>query len=602
MQNPPAIIDYYQQKVNAHQQTLSGLKNKRKNIGWLRLVIFFTTVISVYAIRHDGMLLITALIIVGIAAFLVALAADIKNNAAIKNTETLIAINKEELSIINGNYTNREDGKQFEPINHAYANDLDIFGNASLYQYINRCNSQQGKQLLASNLLSPQTKETILLQQEAVKELSAKTEWHQQFQAYGIANPVTITTEQKITNWLHEKSKLFTEKFWQSFVQAYSIVTITCSVLYFFDVLTYRSFYFLLLLFLVIASGFSKKIHATWLILTKVVDPVNTLYQQLNWLEKESFNSKHIINIKNAIKNENQLYASHEILQLKKILDHFDIRLNVFVFLFLNTFFLWDLRQIIALNKWKKINAAKVAHWFDAIAQIEVSVSIATLAFNKQQWVFPQIADEHFTLNAKAVGHPLIPFKTRVDNDYSMSGIGKLSLITGSNMGGKSTFLRSVGVNIVLALMGAPVCAEDFIVSPVKLMSSMRIADNLAESTSTFYAELKKLQTIIEAVNRKEKIFILLDEILRGTNSLDKHTGSEALIKQLIKQDAVAILATHDVELTKLQTVYPQAISNYHFDVQVSNDELYFDYKLKEGICKSLNASILMKKIGIEID
>ena len=174
-------------------------------------------------------------------------------------------------------------------------------------------------------------------------------------------------------------------------------------------------------------------------------------------------------------------------------------------------------------------------------------------------------------------------------------------LITGSNMAGKSTYLRSIGVNVVLAMAGAPVCAAKFLLSPVTIISSMRIADNLEESTSTFYAELKKLKTIIDKVNAGEKIFILLDEILRGTNSLDRHTGSEALIKQMIKHKAACIIATHDIELAKLQQTYPQNILNYHFDVQVSNEELYFDYVLKEGICTSLNASILMKKIGIEL-
>jgi DNA mismatch repair ATPase MutS len=183
-----------------------------------------------------------------------------------------------------------------------------------------------------------------------------------------------------------------------------------------------------------------------------------------------------------------------------------------------------------------------------------------------------------------------------------MEGKPKIGLITGSNMAGKSTFLRSLGVNIVLAQMGAPVCASHLLLSPAKLMSSMRIADNLAENTSTFYAELKKLKSIIEAVHRKEPLFILLDEILRGTNSMDRHKGSEALIHQLIKQHAVAILATHDLGLAKLEARHPRFIENYHFDVQVEGEELYFDYRLKQGICNSLNASILMRKIGIDLD
>ena len=154
---------------------------------------------------------------------------------------------------------------------------------------------------------------------------------------------------------------------------------------------------------------------------------------------------------------------------------------------------------------------------------------------------------------------------------------------------------------MVLAMMGAPVCASSMKVAAMQMISSMRIADNLEENTSTFYAELKKLKTIIDCVNRNEKVFVLLDEILRGTNSLDRHTGSKALVKQLIRQRAVAILATHDVELAQCQTEFPGNIHNYHFDAQISNEELYFDYKLKEGICKSINASLLMKKIGIEL-
>jgi DNA mismatch repair ATPase MutS len=177
----------------------------------------------------------------------------------------------------------------------------------------------------------------------------------------------------------------------------------------------------------------------------------------------------------------------------------------------------------------------------------------------------------------------------------------KVDLVTGSNMAGKSTFLRSIGVNMVLAYAGSGVCAESFMVSIAQLMSSMRIEDNLAENTSTFYAELKKLKLIIDAVNKKERTFILLDEILRGTNSLDRHTGSKALIQQLIHHDAVAIIATHDIELSKLENDFPESIKNYHFDVQVSGDKLFFDYKLKQGICRSMNASILMKQIGIEM-
>ena len=257
---------------------------------------------------------------------------------------------------------------------------------------------------------------------------------------------------------------------------------------------------------------------------------------------------------------------------------------------------------MIALNGWRKGFKSLLPKWFEAVAEIELLHSLSTLHFNQPAWCFPQFSSHLFILHGSAIGHPLLRNEQRVNNDFDLQGLAKIALITGSNMAGKSTFLRSLGVNIVLAQTGAPVCAASFVLSPAQLLSSMRIADNLAENTSTFYAELKKLRTIIEAVKEHSTVLILLDEILRGTNSYDRHKGSAALIKQLIKEDAVAVMATHDVELAGLQTTYPNAIDNYHFDVEVEGEELYFDYKLKDGVCKSLNASILMKKIGIDLD
>jgi DNA mismatch repair ATPase MutS len=269
--------------------------------------------------------------------------------------------------------------------------------------------------------------------------------------------------------------------------------------------------------------------------------------------------------------------------------------------LFLNSFLLWDVRQMLALNEWRKKNKPIVPKLFHAIAETEVLNTLATIHFNHANWCLPKLTDKHFVFESKDLGHPLIPEKERVDNDFLIEKNTLISLVTGSNMAGKSTFLRSIGINIVLAQVGAPVCAQHFTLSPVRLMTSMLVSDNLAENTSTFYAELKKLKTIIEAVNNSEKVFVLLDEILRGTNSHDRHTGSTAFITQLIRHHAFAVIATHDLELADLKKGFSQSLENYHFDVQVKGEELFFDYKLKEGVCHSLNASLLMKKIGIEL-
>jgi DNA mismatch repair ATPase MutS len=336
-----------------------------------------------------------------------------------------------------------------------------------------------------------------------------------------------------------------------------------------------------------------------YLHLSGVVKEVSTIYRLIKWIETPAFRTDQLMELQSKINQEGSK-ASDEIKALEQILNRLDLRLNVFVFLVLNSFFLWDVRQMRSLNKWKEKNSKLLPHCFKVIAEVEVLNSLAALHFNQPRWAFPTF-EKYFTLTGTAIGHPLIPALKRVASSFNLEGTGKIALVTGSNMAGKSTFLRSLGVNIILAQIGAPVCATSFTLSPMLLMSSMRIADNLAESTSTFYAELKKLESIIDQVKQHRPLFVILDEILRGTNSLDRHIGSKALIRQLIKENAVAVIATHDVELTELHNEFPAAIENYHFDVQVENDELFFDYKLKNGVCQSLNASILMKKIGIEL-
>ncbi len=594
-------MQLYEQNIASFSSKLAACKKKRSNIAWLRFAVFIVTIVIAFSGWITSHLIWATVIIAGIACFLyiVSLDANLKQNMI--NLERLIRINKDEIATLGGDFYHRPDGKIYEPAAHSYAQDLDIFGTASIYQYINRCTAEQSCQLLAQRLLNPMEKTIILQTQKGVKELAPKVEWRQQFQAYGMENPVSVNTENKIVNWLQEPF-VFRQSYWRLICYLVPLFTLSCVALYVADVIQWSLLSLIVFVCFVISTLLSKKIEVTYMLLSKTVTEITTLFAQLNHLEAEPFHNDVISKLKINIESKSNHKASVEINRLTAILNRFDMRLNVFAFFFLNTFLLWDLWQMLALNRWKEKNSQAVPNWFNAISEAEVLSSLAALSFNQPTWCFPEIAEQHFTLHGEDIGHPLIDSAKRVDNSFNLEGTAKVSLITGSNMGGKSTFLRSIGVNVVLALMGAPVCAKSFSISPVRLMSSMRIADNLAENTSTFYAELKKLQQIIEAVNRNEKIFILLDEILRGTNSLDRHTGSKALIKQLIKQNAVAFIATHDVELTVLKNEYPNAIANYHFDVQVDkNDELYFDFKLKEGVCKSMNASILMKKIGIEM-
>lgn len=589
----------YELLKQKHIQTLGILKRKQSLLGWTRLaVIIGASVVAYFIFTNFG---VWGWLVVGIAiaTFLAIVSIDASNNEAITYTNHLIEISDDELKVLQHNYQHRYDGSALQPAEHAYAADIDLFGKASVFQLINRSQTEQGKAQLATDLVHPLSISRILERQPAVKEIAPMLEWRQAFQAIAMNTPVTQATQQRINNWLQQDEATYTGNHWRYILPVYSCITIVSAIAAILDYIPGPVFSFLFLVYFLTGVYLSKKVMKAYLQLSGMVQSIDTISELIRSIEEQPFKSPLLSSLQKGIQ-VNQQKAYGQIKELKEILNRFDLRLNVFVFMVLNSFLLWDVRQMRALNKWKAANQAILPNAFDAIAEFEVLNSLAALHFNQPTWAFPAFAN-YFTLEGQAIGHPLLATSKRVTSDFSLAGKGKIALITGSNMAGKSTFLRSLAVNMVLAQIGGPVCAASFRLSAMALMSSMRIADNLAENTSTFYAELKKLESIIAAVKQHRPMFILLDEILRGTNSLDRHIGSKALIRQLIREQAVAIIATHDIELTKLQDEFGAAIENYHFDVQVDNNELYFDYKLKHGVCHSLNASLLMKKIGIDL-
>lgn len=590
----------YKQRISDIDQQLAILNKKKSLFGWLRFLSFVTAIGIAWLLWNEGIFFVLVSVLILSGVFLFLLAKDLDNKEAIANLNRLLKITQTETDILAHHFNHLPDGHQYKPETHAYANDLDIFGRASLFQYINRTHSEQGGALLSQWLLSPATKESIIKRQEAVKELASQIVWRQQLQSYGIEENITVSTQAKITAWLAEPEHFINKPGWKLLRFLLPAMSISALILHIIDIIPASIFYPIVTLFLILSLLVSKLIMPAYIELNKIAPQLGSLSKSAGWIEKKEFLSSLLIAIKKKYESTSGT-SSHTIRRLKKILDMLDIRLNPLVFLPMNTFFFWDLQQAFALEKWKASNKNNIGNWFDALAEMECLNSVATLSFNHPHWVFPSFSNEVGVFIAEELGHPLLPKDKMVPSSFSTSGIGQLNLVTGSNMAGKSTFLRSVGVNIVLAMMGSSVCARSLTVSPMKVMSSMRVNDNLEESTSTFYAELKKLKEIIEAVNRNEQVFLLLDEILRGTNSADRHAGSKALIQQLIHHQAAGLIATHDLELAKLVNEFPQQIHNYHFDVQVANDELYFDYKLKKGVCQSMNASLLMKKIGIEL-
>jgi hypothetical protein len=591
---------FYKLRLENLQSQLKQLQRRKSSFAWLRLGAIIAIFAVFYLLYSFGFMYIITGVVVLLIVFVRLIYADLNNQSKIDHTKILIQINEDELKCLAGNYYDFPNGSVHIEKEHPYANDLDIFGRASLFQYLNRTTSEAGSKQLSEFLKYPSAQEIILPKQTAIKDLSGKEVWLQNLQSFGRKKQITFATQNHLNEWMKEPLIFINFKPWQWLRYVLPAIILTVVTLYIFDVVGNRIFYLSLLIFAALAYQINKVIAPLHEKLSRIASELNTLSESMAHIENENFESALLKELQAGIQ-ENHGKASKQISQIKKILDKLDLRYNWPVSLPLNILLLWNLQQVLDLERWKSRQENNIDKWFYTLANFEALGSFATLFFNHPDWIFPTVVPEYFSIKGKEIGHPLISINKRVTNFIDIENAGELMLVTGSNMAGKSTYLRSVGINVLLAMTGAPVCATEFEVSHVHIISSMRVTDNLEESTSTFYAELKKLKTIIEKVNAGERVFILLDEILRGTNSLDRHTGSKALIKQLIKQKAAAIIATHDLELADLKNEYPENILNYHFDVQVSKEELFFDYRLKPGVCNSLNASILMKKIGIEL-
>ena len=510
----------------------------------------------------------------------------------------LAEINTLELKCLEGDFSGFKSGEGYAERDHPYSYDLDIFGKASLFQFICRTTSKPASDRLAEYLKQPAAKEEILLRQEAVAELQPLTDWRQELMTLGYLNAGAGNDPAPLMQWLDSDDlfrKTGREKIITGCLSLLALAAVTAVIAGLPAGILAPVFGVNFIFYFTRFKRISKLQEQV----SRSSDLLKAYSEIIRLIENRKLTSPLLQKLQSAFRDE--IAASDRIRQLSKLVSRLDYRLNVLVSAPLNLLFFADIHFCLALEKWKREHAPRIPGWFTAMAEFEALASLANLAFNNPGWVYPEVTDDYFVFRADEMGHPLIPSDRRINNSFITEGAGKAIIVTGSNMSGKSTFLRTCGVNTVLAFAGAPVCASAFTVSHVRLHSSMRISDSLEENISSFYAELRRLRAIISGAESDPKVFLLLDEILRGTNSDDRYAGSVALIKQLTGYGAVAMVATHDLRLAGLEKELPESIENYHFDVKVNDEELFFDYLLTPGICSSFNASLLMKKMGIKV-
>ncbi len=588
MQNP---LEFYKTEKQFFEQELSSLKKKLATSSTIRLIVFLTTIFGIYFFFQNTNIVI-GIAFTGIIIFLYLIVkhTDLQHKRDL--TKNLIKINKTEINVLNRDYFSLDDGKEFIDSTHFYSYDIDLFGRGSFFQYINRTVTNEGKKKLAQNLTENKIL-TIENKQEVIKELSQIPKWRQQFSA--IASLVNVQHSAKeIASWIHNYKSTF-PKFLSFLPIAFSIISLFIIVLASLQIINTQLLIIWFFIGLGISGFYLKKVNKLYVDASKAKDTFKQYHKLLNEIETTKFTSQILKEKQKAIQTESQK-ASLIFGKFSKILDALDQRNNIIMAVVGNGFLLWDLQQVYKIEKWINIYKDKIENWFEVISFFDVQNSLANFYFNHPNYTFPNINDDKKVITAKNLGHPLLKESQRVDNDFSIKN-QQFFIITGANMAGKSTFLRTVSLSIVMANIGLPVCAEKFEYSPVKLITSMRTSDSLADDESYFFSELKRLKFIVDKI-KTENHFIILDEILKGTNSTDKAIGSKKFVQKLVASNSTGIIATHDLSLCEIEKELIE-VQNYYFDAEIIDNELHFDYTLKDGICKNMNASFLLKKMKI---
>lgn len=588
MNDPKA---FYNQQIEKYQRHLDAASKKLGLSSLLRLLIFLALVYAVYHFWGNVSVLVPVLLVgVAIFLFLVSRHSDLKYER--DRYRELININQIELKVLKRDFHQLPTGQEFEDPLHPFSQDVDLFGKGSFFQYLNRTSLSEGTKKLAALLLENNI-EGIAEKQKAIRELAEKADWRQNFSAIAVLVK-TKTSTRIITDWF-KSYKSFVPKLMSWLPWLFSVVSVALITGFFFDVITGIQLGAWFFFGLAITGIYLKKINLLSTHVSEVQDTFHQYYQLLGLIEETDFYSA-ILKEKRNIIHLNEQKASSILRKFSKAIDALDQRNNMIFGILGNGFLLWDLRQSYRLEKWITAYGSQVEKWFEVIEFLDAYNTLGNFSFNHPGYVFPELhSDSHIT-EATALAHPLLDPEKRVANDFSIEK-EQFFIITGANMAGKSTFLRTVSLHIVMANLGLPVCAASCSYTPIKLITSMRTTDSLTDDESYFFSELKRLKFIVEEI-KKDKYFIILDEILKGTNSTDKAIGSKKFIEKLVASHSTGIIATHDLSLCEVADELPQ-VENFYFDAEIISDELNFDYKFKEGICQNMNASFLLKKMEI---
>ncbi|WP_430817333.1 MutS-related protein [Carboxylicivirga sp. RSCT41] len=587
----------YQESKKQWEEKEDKLKKRFILNAWLRLIAFTSAFALPFTFLSHWSYEFFACFIACFSCFLWLVWRA--NNIAYKRAyiSHRIKLLTKELNYSTQNWLSETDGSEFIEPDHDYAHDLDLFGKGSLFQFINRTSTVGGLKQLAHKLKSISLfKSDILSKQKAIKELAEQNEFRQHFYALGALVAAANKKNRKIDlnkqpalNFISKSSQIAMAVFW--------IALLTTITLISFGIINSIAIVYLFFIGLGIVGARLKNINKVHNEVASLGNYLQRYAKMIRHIEDSDLHANYLLTLKSKLQSDGKT-ASEVTAQLAGLIKQFDQRLNMLLGVILNGFFLWDLLICIRLKAWYNKYGRQLQKWIDTLHEFEALNSLATFSYNHPHYVYPQTSDK-IIFEANELGHPLIPGEERVSNNFSFSDQQRICVVTGANMAGKSTFLRTVGVALVLAGNGCAVAAKSFQYKPLPFITNMRAIDNLLKHESYFFAELSRLQMILERLKEKGELFFILDEILKGTNSLDKYQGSMALIKQLLKHNGCGLVATHDLELGELAKQTDGQVFNNCFEVSFNDEGLSFDYKLRTGVTESHNATYLMEQMGL---
>lgn len=593
----------YLERASAFAEQEKKAASTSSAVSWLRVGVFVAgAVLAYFLFKADNTTGGTLAILGFYALFILVMRWHSRLNFRHQQLRLLRQVNEQEVERLQGKLKNFDSGQGFVDDHHPYTSDLDIFGHNSLFQLLNRSVTSIGKYKLATWLRKAAAPQEVLQRQEAVAELASdkKLEWLQELLALPMHYKHDAESAEGFIGWFKEKA-FFQQHGWlKPLLFILPVLTLAAIAGWFYGLSGWIAVGLLLVQYL-LANRFTAERDEYYEKSIGIYEAMRSYTRQLQHIEQHQFDTPMLQALHREL-TKSGTRSSESINKLANIIDFFSYRLSTLMAFFLNAMLMWDFVWMYRLERWKAQHLQQLEHSLEVLAEFEALASIAAFQHAHPHFAVPQLSQVPFLYQATELAHPLIFSVEPVANDFQMQGTGHTIVITGSNMSGKTTFLRTVGINMVLALMGAPVCARSMTVAPSQVYTAMRTADNLAENTSSFYAELKRLRVLLELTEQGQPVFYLLDEILKGTNSRDRHIGAMSLIRQLHKRNASGLISTHDLELGAMEQELQGSVENYSFNSDIIGNEIRFDYRLTLGLCRSFNASKLMQLMGIEIE